>query len=103
MEQQRVLVDEAQGDKFGEASGLVLDVAQQQQLANPVVRSFSMAVHHRGGGAEAGAVRMTSIHCAVDNLWAERMWRIASSRISAAVPGSVPRPLSRSMARYSAS
>src|ERR1700722_901203 len=57
MEQQRVLVDEAQGDEFGEASGLVLDVAQQQHLANPVVRSFSMAVHHRGGGADAGAVR----------------------------------------------
>ena len=45
------------------------------------------------------AVRMTSIHCAVESLLAERMWRISSSRISAAVPGSVPRPLSRSIER----
>ena len=39
------------------------------------------------------AVRMTSTHCAVESLLAERMWRISSSRISAAVPGKRPKPV----------
>ena len=99
LEQQRVLVDKAERNEFGEASGLALDVAQQSQLrtqcagvsACPYISVEVVRMPQRW------AVRMTSIHCAVESLLAERMWRISSSRISAAVPGRVPSPLSRSI------
>src|SRR5271165_285201 len=81
MEEQCVLMHESERDEFGEASGFRLQVAKKERMP------------------QRCAVRMTSTHCAVDSLLAERMCRISSSRISAAVPGSVPRPLSRSIAR----
>ncbi len=57
MEEQRVLVDEAEGNEFGEASGLGLNLAQQPHLANPVRGSFGVSVHQRRSGANAAAVR----------------------------------------------
>src|SRR5437879_4319342 len=56
MKEQRVLVDEAEGDEFGEASRFGLNFAQQEHLANPVSGSFGVAVHHGGGSADAAAV-----------------------------------------------
>src|SRR5579871_300343 len=56
MEKQRVLMDEAEGDEFGEASGFGLDPAQQAHLAYPVRGSLSVAVHESGGGPNAAAV-----------------------------------------------
>ena len=44
---------------------------------------------------------MGACHCAEGSLLRETMWRTSSSRISAAVPGSVSRPFSLSMERYS--
>ena len=48
MEEDRVLMDEAERDEFGKSSGLGLDVAQQSHLAHPMVRSFGVSVHQRG-------------------------------------------------------
>ena len=47
------------------------------------------------------AVSMTSHHCAVVSLLRESTRRTESSRISAAVPGSVSRPFSFNISRYS--
>ena len=49
------------------------------------------------------AVSMTSSHCSVLILSGQRMSRTSSSRISAAVPGKVPRPASRRFFRNSSS
>src|SRR5207245_6048830 len=56
VEEQRVLMDEAEGDELGEASRLGLDVAQEQHLADPVGGSLGVSVHERRGGADAAAV-----------------------------------------------
>ena len=45
------------------------------------------------------AVRMTRIHCSVLTLFFDSTMRTSSSRISAAVPGTLSRPASRSMRR----
>src|SRR5271169_6749312 len=57
MEKQRVLVDEAEGDELGEASGLSLNVSQQKHLADPVVGGFGVSVHESRSRADAAAVR----------------------------------------------
>src|SRR5580700_5305304 len=57
MKQQRLLVHEAERDEFGEASGFILNLAQEPHLADPVLRRFSMSIHHRGSGADAVAMR----------------------------------------------
>ena len=57
MKQQRVLMHEAERDKFGEASGLLLDFAQKLKLIDPVRRGFDVPVHQRGRAANAAAVR----------------------------------------------
>ena len=46
------------------------------------------------------AVSMTSSHSSVEILSAQMRWRISSSRISAAVPGSVASPAAFSCSRY---
>ena len=51
----------------------------------------------------ACAARATSTHCWVLILSGQMIARISSSRISAAVPGNVPRPASLSCARNSLS
>src|SRR3954464_9540987 len=56
LEQQRVLVDEAEWDKLGEAARLRLDLAQQSHLAYPVTRRFGVSIHERGRGTNAAAV-----------------------------------------------
>ncbi len=55
MKQQRVLVDEAERNEFGEAAGLLLDFAQQKKLIDPVLGRFDVSVHQRGGAADAAA------------------------------------------------
>ena len=57
MEEQRVLMHEAEGNELGEASGFGLDVAQQPHLADPVRGSLGVSVHERRRGADAAAVR----------------------------------------------
>ena len=43
----RFLVNERQGDKFGETAGLLLNVAQQVHMFYPVGWRFDVAVHNR--------------------------------------------------------
>ena len=57
VKQQRVLVDEAERNEFGETSGLVLNLAQQEHLPHPVLWGFGVTVHYCGSGADAVAVR----------------------------------------------
>ena len=45
------------------------------------------------------AVRITRIHCSVLTLFFDSTIRTSSSRISAAVPGTLSRPASRSIRR----
>src|ERR1700689_1762475 len=56
MKQQCVLVNKSEGNELSEASGFPLNVAQQQHLANPVLRRFRMPVHHGRGRAYAAAM-----------------------------------------------
>ena len=56
MEEQRVLMHESERDEFGEASGLGLNFAQKEHLANPVCGRFGVSVHQGGSGADAAAM-----------------------------------------------
>ena len=47
---------EAQRNELGEAAGLLLDVAKQHKLIDPVGRSFDVPVHQRGCAANAALV-----------------------------------------------
>ena len=93
----RFHVHEGQRHEFGEAAGLRLQVAQHQQMPRPVTAGAStwpymmVEVVRR---PSACAARTTSSHCAVLILSGQMTARTSSSRISAAVPGSVPRPAS---------
>ena len=90
----RLVGHERQRHELGEAARLALQVADAEQVPG-LVRGFSMcpniivAVERRPTPC---AVRMTCSHCAVETLSGQRMRRTSSSRISAAVPGSEPRP-----------
>ena len=98
----RFHVHERQRHEFGEAAGLCLQVAQRQQMPRPGDRPLDMAVHDGGRSCAAPAdarPRSTSSHCAVLTLSGQMIARTSSSRISAAVPGSVPKPASFSSAR----
>ncbi len=57
MEEQSVLMDEAEGDELGEAASLLLNFAEKQQLIDPVLGSLDVSVHQRGSAADAAAVR----------------------------------------------
>src|SRR4051812_13320192 len=59
LKQQRVLVNEAEWDKLGEAAGFRLDLAQQAHLAYPVSGRFRVSVHERGRGTNPAVVRGT--------------------------------------------
>src|SRR4051794_1383168 len=48
---------EAEWYKFREAAGLALNVAEKQQLVDPVSRGFHVSVHERGGRSDSTAVR----------------------------------------------
>src|SRR5262245_48376795 len=57
MKEKRVLVNEAKGNEFCEASGFPLNVPEEQELVHPMRRSFNMSVHQCRGGAYAALVR----------------------------------------------
>src|SRR5580658_2677193 len=57
MKEQRVLMHEAEGDELGEAAGLLLNFAEQQQLIDPVFGRLDVSVHQGGGAADAAAMR----------------------------------------------
>ena len=48
----------APGDERGEAAGLVLQLAQAQQVLQAFFERFDGAIHHRGGRAKARMVRL---------------------------------------------
>ncbi len=101
LKQKGVLVDEAERHKFGEAAGLLwISRSSTSWLTQCVGVStcpyISVEVLRMPHWC---AVRITSFHCSVESLLRESTRRTSSSRISAAVPGSVSRPLSRSMAK----
>ena len=79
-----------------------LQVAQRAADAAPSdCGPLDMAVHdgRRRAQADACAARCTSSHCAVLSLSGQITARTSSSRISAAVPGRVPRPASLQLAQ----
>ncbi len=53
----RAGVHERQRHELGEPAGLVLQPGEQLQVRDPVVRLVDVAVHHRAGRRQAGAVR----------------------------------------------
>ena len=57
MEEDRVLMHESQRNKLGEAAGLALNLPQHMKLIDPVLGSFDVAIHQRGGAANATSVR----------------------------------------------
>src|SRR5258708_897644 len=59
MKENCVLVNEAKRNKFGEPSSLALDLAQQQQLIDPVLRCFHVPVHQCGRTADAAEMSRT--------------------------------------------
>src|SRR5258708_7718101 len=62
MKEQRVLMNEAERNELGEASGFLLDLAQEEHLTNPVRGSFRVSIHHGRCGADVAAM------CGADNL-----------------------------------
>src|ERR1700686_680962 len=56
MKEQRVLMYEAKRNKFGEATGFVLNLAQQEHLPYPMLGGFDVSIHHRRSCADAAAV-----------------------------------------------
>ena len=48
----------APGDERGEAAGLVLQIAQPEQVLEPLLHRLDRAVHHRRRRAQAGAMRV---------------------------------------------
>src|SRR5262249_16870182 len=51
-----VLALEGPGDESGEAAGLLLQIADELQMAHALFESFPAAEHHGGGGAHAELV-----------------------------------------------
>src|SRR5438046_679553 len=56
MEQQRVLMNEAQRDKLRETSGLRLNCAQEQELIHPMFGRLHVTIHQCGSRANAQSV-----------------------------------------------
>src|SRR5580704_101990 len=56
MEEQSILMDESERDKFGEAAGLLLDFAEQQKLIDPVLGRLDVSIHQRGSATDAAGV-----------------------------------------------
>ena len=48
----------APGDERGEAAGLVLQLAQPEQVLEPLLHRLDGPVHHRRGRAQPGAMRV---------------------------------------------
>src|SRR5580704_17951928 len=59
MEEQSILMHEAQRHELGEATSLLLDFAEQQKLIDPVFGGLDVSIHQRGGAADAAGVRGT--------------------------------------------
>src|SRR5258707_4787466 len=57
VKQQRVLMDEPKRDKFGEASGFILNITQEAHLPHPVLRRFRVSVHHGRSRTNAESMR----------------------------------------------
>src|SRR5277367_52296 len=57
MEEQSVLMDETERDELGEASGLLLDIAEQDKLVDPVFGGLDVSVHQGRGAADAASMR----------------------------------------------
>src|SRR5215831_4993771 len=57
LEEQGVLMHEAKRHKLGEAVGVLLDVAEHQDLIDPVLRRFDVAVHEGRCAANAKTMR----------------------------------------------
>src|SRR5579872_6029590 len=60
LEEQRILMHEAERDEFGEASRFALNLAQQTHLADPMRGTLSVSVHERRGRADAATMRRTN-------------------------------------------
>src|SRR5258707_10972698 len=56
MKEQRVLMYEAKRNKFGEATGFVLNLAQQEHLPYPMLGGFDVSIHHGRSCANAAAM-----------------------------------------------
>src|SRR5262245_63493459 len=56
MKQQRVVMNEPKGNKFGETASLKLNFAQQQELIHPMFRRLDMPVHQRGSRTNTASV-----------------------------------------------
>src|SRR5258707_4345962 len=56
MKEQRVLMYEAKRNKLGEATGFVLNPAQQEHLPYPMLGGFDVSIHHRRSCANAAAM-----------------------------------------------
>ena len=100
----RVLVDERQRHELGEAPGGVLDAAPVRGSGRASAaggrRGRTSSSSSTGCPSEC-AVVTTSIHAAAGSLPFVSTHRTSSSRISAAVPGMVSSPASRSSVRNS--
>jgi hypothetical protein len=85
---------EGQRHEFSEAAGLPLQRADTQQVPRPVPRPVYVAEHDRRRTRRPCAMRarITSSQPAVSSLSGQITARTSSSRISAAVPGSVAGP-----------
>ncbi len=93
----RVLGVERERDEGEEAAGLVLLVAQPQQVVDPLLVGLDVAVEHRAVGRDAEAMRgVVRLEPVVRVLLAggDRACRTRSAKISAPPPGSEPSPAS---------
>src|SRR5262249_10978317 len=96
----RLLMNEREGHEFGEPLGLLLDVAQQVHVLDPVGRGLDVPVHDGRSGGDAEAVGRGDDLDPLLGSDPPRGDDVADLLIAAEVPGRVSSPAALSSRRY---